>query len=104
MKVSPAQRIAIERRVGLEGKLHDFVGMCFAHVEPGSEFVDNWHLEEVCAHLEAMYRGEIDQLGICIPPGCIPPCTGISGGAVNENAGFARISLSLCMCARAVLS
>jgi predicted phage terminase large subunit-like protein len=71
VKVSPAQRIAIERRVGLEGKLHDFVGMCFAHVEPGSEFVDNWHLEEVCAHLEAMYRGEIDQLGICIPPGCM---------------------------------
>lgn len=43
--------------------------MAFSHVEPGVEFVDGWHLEEVCGHLEAMWRGELDQLSIAIPPG-----------------------------------
>lgn len=66
-----ATQIAAERRLGLEGRLHDFVGMAFPHVEPGVPFVDNWHLEEVCTHLEATYRGELDQLGIEVPPGCM---------------------------------
>lgn len=45
--------------------------MAFPIVEPGVAFVDNWHLEETCVHLEATYRGELDQLAISIPPGCM---------------------------------
>ncbi len=45
--------------------------MAFHVLEPTVDFEDNWHLEEICAHLEAVFRGEISQLGICVPPGCM---------------------------------
>ena len=60
-----------QRRIGLEGTFYDFAEMAFPHVETGTAFVTGWHVEEICAHLEAMFHGEIDQLAIEIPPGCM---------------------------------
>jgi predicted phage terminase large subunit-like protein len=40
-------------------------------LEPGTDFVDGWHIQEVCHHLEAVYRHEIDDLLINIPPACM---------------------------------
>ncbi len=37
-------------------------------LEPGRQFYDNWHLEAICDHLEAVSRGDISQLIINIPP------------------------------------
>ena len=37
-------------------------------LEPGRPFVDNWHVEAICEHLEAVSRGEIQNLLINIPP------------------------------------
>lgn len=62
--------IRVERELGKKS-LHAFVRMAFPVIEPGEEFVDGKHLEIVCAHLEACHRGEIRQLAICIPPGCM---------------------------------
>ena len=71
MKLPNIDPVKLQRRLGLEGSLHDFVRMAFHVIVPGEPFVDNWHIEEVCAHLEAAYRGECRQLAICIPPGCM---------------------------------
>lgn len=39
------------------------------HVVESSPFTDGWHLEELCNHLEALYRLEIRDLGVAMPPG-----------------------------------
>lgn len=61
--------IAVDRELVLKGGLHDFVEMAWREVEPAT-FQDNWHLEEVCSHLEAVSRVEIKRLIINEPPGC----------------------------------
>lgn len=37
-------------------------------VEPGVEFVDNWHLHAICEHLQAVLDGEIKNLLVNMPP------------------------------------
>lgn len=49
--------------------LHSFVQLYWNEVE-SNPFVDNWHVQAVCEHLEAVTRGEINNLLINIPPGC----------------------------------
>ncbi len=69
MKILKADySIAVDRALVERGAFHDFVCMAWPHVEP-SAFVDNWHIEEVCCHLEAVSRGEILRLVINQPPG-----------------------------------
>lgn len=48
--------------------LHFFVRQAWPLVEPGVEFVDNWHIGVICEHLEAVSRGELRKLLINIPP------------------------------------
>ena len=50
-----------------EQSLHEFVRQMWKYVDP-APFKDNWHLEEICEHLEAVSRGEIQRLIINIPP------------------------------------
>lgn len=59
---------AIDREIVKRGTLYDFVKMAWSYVEPMT-FVPNWHLEEICVHLEAVSRYEITNLVINIPPG-----------------------------------
>lgn len=40
------------------------------HVIESSPYVHGWHVEEMCAHLEAVSRGELRRLIINVPPGC----------------------------------
>jgi predicted phage terminase large subunit-like protein len=63
--------VKLERAIGLKGPFHAFVKMAFPHVETGEEYVDGWHVEEMCNHLEACWRGELRKLAICVPPGCM---------------------------------
>lgn len=37
-------------------------------VEPGTKFIESWHIREICEHLEAVSSGEIRRLLINIPP------------------------------------
>lgn len=56
------------RRDNLGRGLYNFIRKAWSEVE-SVPFVGGWHLEEVCAHLEAVSLGEIDRLIINIPPG-----------------------------------
>jgi predicted phage terminase large subunit-like protein len=59
---------ALRRRHRPRPALIDFVREGWPVVEP-SAYVHGWHLEEVCAHLEAVSRGECLRLVINVPPG-----------------------------------
>lgn len=54
-----------------ERSLFEFTKQAWDVIEPGSQFVDGWHLHVVCEHLEAVSAGEIENLLINIPPGCM---------------------------------
>lgn len=47
--------------------LYAFVKRFWHVVEPGVEFIDNWHIEAICMHLEAVTRREIKRLVINVP-------------------------------------
>lgn len=51
-----------------KASLHTFVKTFWRMVEPEKEFVDNWHIRELCKVLEAVTRGEIKRLIVNIPP------------------------------------
>ncbi len=55
-----------------ERSFHYYVKEAWSIVEPGEEFRDNWHIEGVCRHLQALATGELtSDLLINIPPGCM---------------------------------
>lgn len=49
-------------------KLHTFARASFPAIEPGTPYSDNWHIQAVCDHLEAVSRRDIKRLIINIPP------------------------------------
>lgn len=49
--------------------LHAFVKQMWPVLEPATKFVDGWALEAMCAHLEAVTDGRIQNLLINVPPG-----------------------------------
>lgn len=61
---------ARQRTQEAEANLHDFVRQAWPVVEPFTSFIDGWHVRGICRHLEAVTRGEINNLLINVPPGC----------------------------------
>jgi predicted phage terminase large subunit-like protein len=55
-----------QRRESLKS-LHTFLQRYWHIVEPGTDFIDNWHLRAICEHLEAVTRGEVKRLVINVP-------------------------------------
>lgn len=55
-------------RLLAERRLKEFIVQAWPIVEPKTPFVDNWHIDAICDHLEATLRGEILRLIINIPP------------------------------------
>ncbi len=51
-----------------ETNFHSFYKEAWPIVEPGTEFLDNWHIECISEHLEACSKGEIGRLLINVPP------------------------------------
>lgn len=49
--------------------LKGFVEEAWRILEPRRTFVDNWHIDAICKHLEAVTRGDINRLLINVPPG-----------------------------------
>lgn len=49
--------------------LHGFIEEFWYVLEPTAPFVTGWALKAMCAHLEAVHRGEIQNLLITVPPG-----------------------------------
>ena len=56
-----------ERRAA-SASLYEFVKQSWHVVEPGVKFVESWHIETICEHLEAVTQGDIRKLIINIPP------------------------------------
>lgn len=48
--------------------LKEFVKRAWPIVEPGKEFIDGKHIDAICLHLEAVWRGKIRNLLITVPP------------------------------------
>lgn len=59
---------AEENRRKAEASLYEFVKQAWAVIEPGVPFIDGWHLQIICEHLEAITNGELRKLLINIPP------------------------------------
>ncbi len=57
----------IAQRQEAERSLYEFLKQAWVQIE-GIPFVGGWCVEAVCEHLEALYRGEIRNLLINIPP------------------------------------
>ena len=52
-------------------RLIEFVKQAWHIVEPDTEFRDGWHIEAICTHLEAVTKGDVKDLLINVPPGCM---------------------------------
>lgn len=65
------QRNKTPDQVRAETSYYEFVKQAWSVVEPDVEYADNWHIFEICRHLEAMIRGDIENLLINVPPGCM---------------------------------
>jgi predicted phage terminase large subunit-like protein len=68
------QVIAAKRRIKqireaekLENSFYEFCKAAWSVVDP-AEFSDNWHLEDICNHMEAVARGHISRLLLNEPP------------------------------------
>jgi predicted phage terminase large subunit-like protein len=49
--------------------LAGFVREAWHVLEPEAKYVPNWHIDAICAHLEAVTAGRINRLLINVPPG-----------------------------------
>jgi predicted phage terminase large subunit-like protein len=49
-------------------RLKTFIREAWPIVEPATPFVDGWHIDVVCEHLEAVTAGELPRLLINVPP------------------------------------
>ena len=69
-KLSPDKIAAVHElaRRRLSESLHAFMKAAWKEVEPETDFVDGWHLECICEHLEAVTKGHLRNLVINMPP------------------------------------
>lgn len=51
------------------GSLYEFVQGAWSIVEPNRPFVGNWHIEQLCKHLEDIADGKVKRTVINVPPG-----------------------------------
>lgn len=74
----------------LEASLHEFTKEAFHIIRPGEEFIDNWHIEYICAYLQALTEGTLVTPG---PPqeGGGEPCDNI---LINVPVGSSKSLLS----------
>lgn len=57
------------RKGDSEDSLFEFMRLAWPIVEPSTPFVEGWHIEAICDHLQAVTEGEITRLLINVPPG-----------------------------------
>lgn len=63
-----APSLELINAVLVEKNLKEFVVQAWRIIEPETDFVDNWHIDAICEHLEAVSRSEIKRLLINVPP------------------------------------
>ena len=52
----------------MKRSLKEFTKRAWPTIEPGREFYDNWHIDAISEHLQAVVEGDIKRLIINIPP------------------------------------
>jgi predicted phage terminase large subunit-like protein len=62
--------VALDRALVKQFGLAMFVQLAWGEVEKSSPLVWSWHLDEICATLEAVTRREVRDVVINVPPGC----------------------------------
>ena len=55
-------------KIKAEDSLHNYIKQSWQVIEPSTEFIDNWHIEAIAEHLEAVKLGQIKRLLINVPP------------------------------------
>jgi len=60
--------VRAELRARAERSLPEFIRQAWHVLEPGSTFVPGWHLDAIAEHLEAVTRGQIQNLLLNLPP------------------------------------
>lgn len=55
-------------KILLRHNLYAFIRKVFQGVNPGAEFLDNWHVETLAWQLQKVAEGEINRLIITVPP------------------------------------
>lgn len=74
-KLSPAEWLATpDARIDIDRErskrsLAAFVKRAWHVIEPSTPYVHGWVIDAICAHLEAVSRGEITRLLLNVPPG-----------------------------------
>lgn len=48
--------------------LYEYIKLSWSTIEPGYEYKDNWHIQAICEHLQAVSEGGIRRLIVNIPP------------------------------------
>lgn len=59
----------IERVLALKGGFRAFAKMAWPHSGASGQLLWNWHLDEMCAHYEAVSNGDLKELVVNVPPG-----------------------------------
>jgi predicted phage terminase large subunit-like protein len=62
-----SDRAALLRAI-LRTDLSSFIEQCFATLEPGAVYLDNWHVHAIAYQLTRVWRGESRRLIINVPP------------------------------------
>lgn len=52
-----------------EVSYYEFVKQAFFLIEPERDFIDGWHIEALCDHLEGLVMGDVKNLLVNVPPG-----------------------------------
>lgn len=58
-------------RLDCEDSLAEFTRQAWHVVEPGTPLIWNWHLDVLCAYIEAFLDGRIPRLIVNVSPGCM---------------------------------
>jgi len=68
-QVTPEQAAQeLLRRRAAQESLYEFFKAAWPIIEPGYNYVDGWHVQAICEHLEAVFNGDIRNLLINMPP------------------------------------
>lgn len=68
MASDPRGLLPAIRREKAERSLSEFIRQAWHVIEPGTDYVENWHIELISEHLKAVNDGECHRLIINIPP------------------------------------
>lgn len=56
-----------ELQTAAETSLRSFLSQAWKIIEPGTRYVDSWHIGAICEHLEAVTSGQIKRLLVNVP-------------------------------------